>query len=1392
MVRISFEFLIWTLFICWNGFCFAYNSSFSIVELSGLEILYNETNGWNWSWSTPVGHWNFALPNVNPCLEQWEGVLCNCDANISCVVMELNLTNMNLNGTIPAQMPILLPELEDLILNNNALLKGSIPTTIGVLSNLTLLDLSYNALTGPIPTQMNSLLKLQGLYLNNNWITDSIPSCIGLLTNLTMISLSFNSITNTIPTDIYLLTKLQSLLLGTNQLSGNISHLIGSCTNLLYLNVSYNRFGGVIPTQLGLLNSLISFDLSLNKFIGSIPTAIGLLSDLMIITVYENDLQGLIPPEIYSLTKLNYLNLGGNAFSGSIESSMGQLLQINNLFLDYNQFTGVIPSELGLLTLVSYLALDHNHFIGTIPTEISLLTLLRYLDLGSNQLHGSIPSSFGQFSKIRLMYLESNSLTKTVPVTLFQCVKLVSLIVNNNCLTGSIPLQINQLTALSFLSFGNNLFENSIPTNLFQMKSLTYLDLSYNKLIGSIPSMISSLSNLVQLNLQNNALDGTIPSEITQLGSLGTCILASNALLGNLNGFVNPNSIQRLVFLDVSNNGLSGTIPDALFNNTALVTFVVANNCFSGSISSAVCNAHSLQLLEMTGLADGFLCGLSVKHIVGSIYLNYMVKQISGTIPECIFNMNLNSLYLSGNGIVSELYDLPVNSKLQAISLSYNRLHGTIPLSSQTASQLQLLDLSFNFLSGNIENMNNYVLSTDNQTENTCTLNLERNRLSGLLPSSFTDAASINVLEGNIFHCNDVSMPHNDPGHNNYICGSDTLNNYMYFCGSMVILASLLVVSVLFIKQLKFEFIVNFKELVIIGWQYLTWHEDCVSLNDSIRNITLILSRFRHYCCVITAYIVVILQSTYLIMKYQFNSVTYEYQYGWIISLCFMSGYGNAVAIMLLLLGLYVLCVCIHSRTFDNVHVESVELIRQSIVHIKKPTKLSLSYILANMVVVSIANGLYVLALLYYSSSIQIVATLLLVIFKIFWNNNVVLPVLESLQSTFYVITFVILFNNVVLPILVPMFVDIVCFQTRFKPPNPVTVVHQISSQMCSFRTKQGLCAYYVQFTETVTTTFAPPFIYSGQCSSAIVTNYVPTYILLFGLIGIFVLQFCVMVWMKNNSNMQRLKHFNANLFYYTAFTFGVISRLTLPIQESDLSTLAEVIGANNTNAISDDAVIIVRKFYDVHGLSITYVTHVFLLLTFGITYPPIALLLLISITLQTISLQIGLHFHYIQTINHASLHKAWNKVLDIETKQLVELLSSTLNLYIGLSSLFMTFFIVDMTWYEHASRRYYLLPFLFMIFVIIILMIPYCMSLIMVNRNSANKDNSLTNSVRRGLELMSISVRTHFKDRKQSRVNSNVRDNAMDINPPVSNNVNMVIDNPIIVDKQTNNSMIS
>jgi len=89
----------------------------------------------------------------------------------------LSMTDTNRNGNIHSWMGSSFPDLILLDLHNNKL-TGSIPTTLGELSNVKLLFLNHNSLTGAVPTELAQLSNIVSFFAHNNELTGSFePVC---------------------------------------------------------------------------------------------------------------------------------------------------------------------------------------------------------------------------------------------------------------------------------------------------------------------------------------------------------------------------------------------------------------------------------------------------------------------------------------------------------------------------------------------------------------------------------------------------------------------------------------------------------------------------------------------------------------------------------------------------------------------------------------------------------------------------------------------------------------------------------------------------------------------------------------------------------------------------------------------------------------------------------------------------------------------------------------------------------------------------------------------------------------------------------------------------------------------------------------------------------------
>ncbi|XP_060671817.1 receptor-like protein 33 [Ziziphus jujuba] len=83
--------------------------------------------------------------------------------------------------------------------------------------------------------------------LSNNMLEGEIPSSLGNLRSLVVLNLSSNSFTGIIPSSLGNMGDLESLDLSKNKLFGRIPQQLTKLTFLEYLNLSQNRLIGPIP-----------------------------------------------------------------------------------------------------------------------------------------------------------------------------------------------------------------------------------------------------------------------------------------------------------------------------------------------------------------------------------------------------------------------------------------------------------------------------------------------------------------------------------------------------------------------------------------------------------------------------------------------------------------------------------------------------------------------------------------------------------------------------------------------------------------------------------------------------------------------------------------------------------------------------------------------------------------------------------------------------------------------------------------------------------------------------------------------------------------------------------------------------------------------------------------
>nr|GLL21620.1 LRR receptor-like serine/threonine-protein kinase ERL1 [Ipomoea trifida] len=402
----------------------------------------------------------------------------------------LELQGNNINTSIePIHGWCELRNLQELYFIGNQL-EGMLPSSLGNLTTLRLVDFSFNMLTGNIGSSpLSTLASVEYLSISDNYI--DVPSSFRFL------YLDGNNFTGNI-SDSLSNMSFDILDISDNKFSGKIPRWIRDITTLEQLTLSKNRLEGHILVELCYLHLLSVLDFSANNLTGSIPSCLN--------------------PE-----SITHVRLSQNHLEGPLTRAFFNNTALVILDLSYNGFVGRIPEWIGSISRLSILLLKGNQFDGHIPIEICQLTRLSVLDLSNNSLTGEIPGCLGNISLevtdekstfanyiVRRTYAD---LTMTYDVWFGE----------KNAFAIDLPVYV-ALSAVEFTTKGNSYeYEGSI------LKYMSRIDLSINNLIGQIPYELGNLTEIRALNLSRNNFSGMIPEAFSKLHNIESLDLSHNS-----------------------------------------------------------------------------------------------------------------------------------------------------------------------------------------------------------------------------------------------------------------------------------------------------------------------------------------------------------------------------------------------------------------------------------------------------------------------------------------------------------------------------------------------------------------------------------------------------------------------------------------------------------------------------------------------------------------------------------------------------------------------------------------------------------------------------------------------------------------------------------------------
>uniref|UniRef100_A0ACD5Z2K9 Uncharacterized protein n=1 Tax=Avena sativa TaxID=4498 RepID=A0ACD5Z2K9_AVESA len=481
-----------------------------------------------------------------------------------------------------------------------------------------------NSLSGPVPSGIGSLLMLQVLDLRHNQLSGPVPPTIFNMSRLVDMSLAYNNLTGHIPSNTsFSLPMLQIIDLYNNKFEGPIPSGLAACQRLQKLGIAINLFVDVVPTWLANLPRLTWISMGANNLVGPIPPVLSNLTMLSTLAIAFSNLSGEVPVELGKLTQLTYLHLSNNQLTGPFPGFLGNLSEMSFLDLRSNQLTGRVPSTLRNNILV-FLDISDNRLHGDLSFLASLCSCrqLQILYISDNPFSGSIPSYFGNLStNLSTFYADNNHLVGELPATISNLSGLLAISFFYNHLTKGIPESISKLENLQALGLSGNTIFGPIPEQFGKLRSIVRLDLQDNRLSGSIPNGMSNLTMLEHIVFSYNHLSSTIPP------SLFYSNLSSNLLSGSL-----PNSFGHvavpLTYLNLSHNSFKDLVPDSFSHLTSLATLDLSSNILSGTIPNYLANFTYLSYLNLSynrlegQIPDGgVFSNITLQSLVGNVGL---------------------------------------------------------------------------------------------------------------------------------------------------------------------------------------------------------------------------------------------------------------------------------------------------------------------------------------------------------------------------------------------------------------------------------------------------------------------------------------------------------------------------------------------------------------------------------------------------------------------------------------------------------------------------------------------------------------------------------------------------------------------------------------------------
>jgi len=349
----------------------------------------------------------------------------------------------------------------------------TLPTSIGALTGLKILDLQYCLALTSLPASLGALTLLKVLVLHSCVSLTVLPVSLGVLTGLEDLDVTGCRQLKEVPAWVMGLHKLKVPFMEVRLrvVSDDILHVLGDRVDT---EVEMDCWEMEVVTHV----RADKVDLSTHTGLLALPEALRGLTTIRELTVASTALKTL-PEWLGELQGLEVLRVGGTE--------------------DYNFFEScplyTLPGSICALTGLTSLNL-RCMTLTTLPESLGKLTGLTMLDLGFCEGLTALPASLGGLEGLKMLILESCASLKVLPISF-------------GALTGMKTLHLNCCGSLT-----------ALPASLGALTGLTMLDLRRCHALTALPASLGLLTGLTELDLDECAsLHTPPPSSIVRAGT---------------------------------------------------------------------------------------------------------------------------------------------------------------------------------------------------------------------------------------------------------------------------------------------------------------------------------------------------------------------------------------------------------------------------------------------------------------------------------------------------------------------------------------------------------------------------------------------------------------------------------------------------------------------------------------------------------------------------------------------------------------------------------------------------------------------------------------------------------------------------------------------------------